>query len=187
MWPCRLHLTGASGTGTTTLGRAIATEQSVPHADADDYFWLPTSPPYTHKRDPVERVRLMEEVFLPRDAWVLSGSVMGWGRPLLGRFDAVVFLTLGPAARLARLHTREALRHGAAVAPGGPQEEAHRAFLEWARGYDDPGFTGRSRGQHDHWLSELPCPVLRLDSDRPVPQLVQAVTGWVEQLPGAEH
>ena len=69
--PCRLFIMGASGTGTTTLGRAIANEWAVPHADADDYFWRPTSPPYRDKRAPSERISLMHEVFLPRSAWVL--------------------------------------------------------------------------------------------------------------------
>ncbi len=32
--PCRLFIMGASGSGTTTLGRAIANEWAVPHADA---------------------------------------------------------------------------------------------------------------------------------------------------------
>ena len=47
---CRLHVTGASGAGTTTLARVIASEWSVPHADVDDYFRVPTSPPYRIKR-----------------------------------------------------------------------------------------------------------------------------------------
>ena len=71
-------VTGASGSGTTTLGRALATDWAVPHADVDDYFWLPTSPAYVEKRPAEDRLRLMEEVFLGRDAWVLTGSVMGW-------------------------------------------------------------------------------------------------------------
>lgn len=43
---CKLHMMGASGSGTTTLARALADHWSVPHADADDYFWVPTDPPY---------------------------------------------------------------------------------------------------------------------------------------------
>ena len=86
----RLLVTGASGTGTTTLGRALADRWSVPHADADDYFWVPTSPPYTEKRPEVERLRLMDEIFLPRSSWVLSGSVMDWGDSVLDVCDGVV-------------------------------------------------------------------------------------------------
>jgi adenylate kinase family enzyme len=46
---CRLLITGASGCGTTTLGRAVADRWGVPHADVDDYFWRPTSPPFVQK------------------------------------------------------------------------------------------------------------------------------------------
>lgn len=52
----RVLIVGASGTGTTTLGRALANEWSVPHADVDDYFWEPTEPPYTTKRGPRSRL-----------------------------------------------------------------------------------------------------------------------------------
>ena len=36
MTPRRVHIIGSSGTGTTTLGRAVAAAWSVPHADTDD-------------------------------------------------------------------------------------------------------------------------------------------------------
>lgn len=176
--PCRLHVTGASGTGTTTLGRALATEWSVPHADADDYFWVPTSPPYTIKREPSERLRLMDEVFVQRDAWVLSGSLMGWGEPLLGRFDAVVFVSVDHDVRMDRLRSREAARYGTLIEPGGDRGAAYREFMDWASGYEDPEFDGRNRARHEEWLSALRCPVLRLDSKRAVDELVADVIGW---------
>jgi adenylate kinase family enzyme len=173
--PCRLHVTGASGTGTTTLGRALASEWSVPHADADDYFWVPTSPPYTTKRDASERLRLMEEVFVGRDAWVLSGSLMGWGDPLVEHFDAVVFLSVTHQVRMDRLHTREVTRYGASVQPGGTREAAYREFMDWANGYEHPDFHGRNRARHEQWLSTLPCPVLSLDSTPCIDDLVAEI------------
>jgi len=85
---------GASGTGTTTLARALADHWAVPHADADDYFWVPSTPPYLDKRPEDERLALMRSVFVPRDAWVLSGSMLGWGENIVDECHAVVFLTL---------------------------------------------------------------------------------------------
>jgi adenylate kinase family enzyme len=181
---CRLHITGASGVGATTLGRAVAGEWSVPHADADDYFWLPTTPPYSVKRPVPERLALMEALFLPRDAWVLSGSVMGWAQALTASFDAVVFLTLEGAARLRRLRVRETARYGAGIEPGGEAVAAHQAFLDWASGYDDPRFPGRSRVQQEEWLSTLTCPVLHLDSAEPVARLVAAIRAWAPEASG---
>jgi len=171
---CRLLITGASGAGTTTLGRALADRWSVPHADVDDYFWLPTSPPYTQKRPEEERLRLMNELFLPRRSWVLSGSVMEWGDSLLAMCDGVVFLTVAAELRMDRLREREVARYGEV------DDDAHRAFFEWARSYDDPMFSGRSRVRHERWLAMASRPVLRLDGAAPVRNLVDAVNLWLD-------
>lgn len=171
----RLHVMGASGAGTTTLARAVADPWAVPHADADDYFWVPSDPPYVTKRPEAERVALMEQVFLPREAWVLSGSMLGWGDEVVARCAAVVFLTLDPDERLRRIETRERVRrHGGAF-----DQTAWAAFLDWARGYDDPAFDGRSRVAHERWLAGLGCPVLRLDSASPPEVLRDEVLAWV--------
>ncbi|WP_169437568.1 hypothetical protein [Longispora albida] len=101
MRACRLHITGASGTGTTCLGQAIADQWSVPHADAD--FWEPSTPPYTTKHPEAERISLMRQIFLPRPSWVLSGAVMGWGDELRPYFDALAYQAL-PLARATQIH-----------------------------------------------------------------------------------
>lgn len=175
MHRCRLHVLGASGSGTTTLARALANHWSVPHADADDYFWLPTNPPFTAKRPEAERRRLMHEVFVPREAWVLSGSMVGWGEEVVDHCDAIVFVTLDPGERLRRLEEREVRRR-----EGRAQHDAAawQAFLTWARGYDDPSFTGRSRVGHEAWLARRRQPVLRLDSLLGVEGLEAEVLGW---------
>ena len=82
MKTCRIHITGASGSGTTTLGRALADRLGVPQHDSDDYYWLPTNPPYREKRPAAERITLMESMFLGRSDWILSGSVGGWAEAM---------------------------------------------------------------------------------------------------------
>lgn len=167
-------MTGASGCGTTTLGRAVADAWAVPHADADDYFWVPTDPPYVAKRPEADRLALMEQVFVPREAWVVSGSMLGWGESVVERCDAVVFLTLNTEERMRRIEARERLRR-----PAGQVYEAVLAdFLTWARSYDDPQFEGRSRARHEEWLAGLSCPVLRLDASRPREALRDLVLAW---------
>ncbi|MEU8685617.1 hypothetical protein ACWC9R_29155 [Streptomyces sp. NPDC001219] len=174
----RLLVTGASGTGSTTLGRSLATLWAVPHADVDDYLWLPSSPPYLHKRPVEERVALMNALFVPRDAWVLSGSLRGWGDGVVAQADAVVFLTVDADTRVERLLHREVVRYGDTIGSGGTHETAHRDFIEWARGYEDTDVPGR-RSKDERWLAGLDLPVLRLDSDQPVERLVTAVTDWL--------
>ena len=96
----RIHVMGASGVGVTTLGRAIADAVAIPHHDADDYFWLPTTPPYRERREIADRLRLMREIFLGRSNWVLSGSIEGWSASIAPLFDLVVFVEAPVEIRL---------------------------------------------------------------------------------------
>jgi len=169
----RIHMTGASGSGVTSLGRALGSVLALPHHDTDDYLWLPTTPPYRELRTVADRMRLMHEMFLPRADWVLSGGLDGWGDELIPLFDLVVFLKTPHDVRMRRLREREAVHFGGdAVAPGGWRHEATESFIEWASHYEDGSREGRSLAKHEAWLATLPCPVLRLDGSRPLEELV---------------
>jgi adenylate kinase family enzyme len=172
MNPCRVLVIGATGSGTTTLGRALADRWSVPHADTDDYLWVPSDPPCVEQREEGRRLELMQELFLPRPAWVLSGSVMGWGEPLLDHIDVLVFCSLDPEIRLERLRAREAVRYGDRICAGGDLETTHQDFLTWAAGYEVPDFPVRSRTLHESWMKRFGGPIVRVDTARPVDELV---------------
>lgn len=159
----------------TSLGRALADALAIPHHDADDYLWRPTTPPYSQMREPADRLRLMREMFLERADWVLSGSLAGWGDPIIPLFDLVIFLYAPSAVRLRRLRAREARHFGAdAVAVGGCRHQATEEFIEWASHYND-GSASRNSALHQEWLAALPCRVLRLDGTRPLSALAEVV------------
>jgi adenylate kinase family enzyme len=171
---------GASGTGVTTLGRALADALAIPHHDTEDYFWQPTIPPYQIKREPAERLRPMQEVFLPRADWVLSGSLEGWGDPVVPHFDLVVFLSTSTELRLQRLRAREARHFGAAaVAPGGWRHRETEEFVE-GRHIMISGIAKAAVSQSIRrgW-PHCPAPFLRLDGSRPLSELVAEVCGAI--------
>jgi adenylate kinase family enzyme len=176
----RIHVMGASGTGTTTLGRALADALALPHHDTDDYFWQPTDPPYRVRRELSDRLRLMQEMFLDRAGWVLSGSVESWGESVSPLFDLVVFVLVPTEVRLKRLRDREARHFGLdAVAPGGWRHQETEDFIEWASHYDDGTREGRHRASHERWLATLKCPVLRVDGTLPIPGLVRQIVAAI--------
>jgi adenylate kinase family enzyme len=158
----RIYITGASCAGVTTLGQNVATLLGARPVDVDDYFWMPTNPPFTTKRPPAERVSLIQQKF-GDDDWVLTGSCMGWGEALITQVDLIVFVVTPTSVRLERLAAREKERFGDRIAPGGDMHGIHVAFREWASQYDDPNFSGRNRAWHEAWLSEQTAPVLRID------------------------
>ncbi|AVE04070.1 AAA family ATPase [Pseudomonas palleroniana] len=158
----RIHITGASCAGVTTLGHALASSLSLRHFDVDDFYWLPTNPPFTTKRAPEERVALIQQRF-GDDNWVLTGSCAEWGDALIKNADLIVFVATPTSVRLERLAAREKQRYGNRLEPGGDVHQIHVAFKEWASRYDDPTFSGRNRARHALWLSKQTVPIVRVD------------------------
>ena len=160
----RIHLVGASGSGTTTLGQALARHLACPHFDTDDYYWVPTEPKFEQIRDRAERQSLLGSDLQRHPAWVLSGSLCGWGDLFMRHFELVIFCAVPSEVRLARLRARERERYGKeAIAPGGRHHAKYEAFIAWASSYDDGPAVERSRRMHEDWLARLSCPVLRLE------------------------
>lgn len=159
-----VHIFGASGSGTTTLGRLIGSLNGWTHLDSDDYFWLPTDPPFTRKRPGAERVTLIQRDMDAAQNVVLSGSLVNWGDVLIPRFTLCIRTVLDPSLRLERLHQREWARFGARIDPGGDMAQTHQEFLDWAARYDDGPVTMRSRALHDQWQKKLTCPVITVDT-----------------------
>lgn len=183
--PDRIHVFGASGTGTTSLGRLISDRHGHQHLDTDDFYWLPTDPPFREKRIPEERLRSLGDAMSKSKGWVLTGSLVGWGDPLLPLFELVVFLSVEPEIRLARLQAREVERYGAdAIAPGGRLHEEHRAFMEWATAYGTGGLEVRSRKLHEAWMHQISCPMIQLETSRPTERLLDELERQVSVLYG---
>ena len=162
----RILLTGASGSGTTTLGRALSEALDIRLFDTDDYFWLPTEPPFQQPRDDESRLAMfLGDLRAVSDA-IVSGSIVGWGAQLEDSFSLIVFLTLSAEIRVPRLHARELAKLG----------RIDQEFLDWAAQYDEGRLPGRSRPRHERWLAERgSTPLLRLDGDLSVEQRVARV------------
>lgn len=170
----RIHVFGASGSGTTTFGRALASRFFVPHHDTDEYYWEPTEIPFSKKRPIASRLDLMESMFLGRSNWVLSGSLVSWSATITPYFELAIFLTLDNTERLKRIQQREVIRCGEdALAPGGSRYTAYQNFMAWNSGYETSAFNGRSRKLHEDWMKTLSCPVIRLDSRSGTSDLVK--------------
>jgi hypothetical protein len=141
--------------------------------DSDDYYWLPTQPPFRQTRDPEVRRDLILADLQQHTSAVISGSVMNWGAEVEDAFSLIVFLTLDAAIRVARLRQREMARLGRVDAE----------FIEWAAQYETGRMPGRSRALHEQWLGKRSGIVLRIDGDLSVEERVARVTSALSNLP----
>ena len=158
-----IHIYGASGSGTSTLGRKISEELGYKFMDTDDYFWLPTNPKYTTKRSKEERLVLMKKDISENDNVVISGSLVDWGDELIPLFTLAIRLVTDTEIRIKRLKIREKKKFGDRIMPGGDMYTHHIEFIEWARKYDTGSVDMRSKAKHDEWQKLLQCKQIVLD------------------------
>lgn len=183
--PARIHVLGASGSGTTSLGALLSAVHGHRHVDVDHFYWLPTDPPYQEARPPAARLARLRSALDASPSWMLTGSLCGWGDPLIPEFDLVVFLAVPTEVRMARLRSREVARYGhEALAPGGRLHATHAAFLDWAQRYDAGGLEMRSRARHESWLSNLRCRVVRLEGAQSLDDRAAALIAAIEDSAG---
>lgn len=158
-----IHIYGASGSGTSTLGRKISEELGYRFMDTDDYFWLPTNPQYTTKRTKEERLALMKRDISENDNVVISGSLVDWGDELIPLFTLVIRLVTDTERRIERIKIREKQKYGDRIMPEGDMYTHHMEFIEWARKYDTGSIDMRSKAKHDEWQKMLLCKQIVLD------------------------
>ncbi|SET13921.1 AAA family ATPase [Paenibacillus sp. NFR01] len=172
----RIHILGASGAGTSTLGEALSCRLQYSHLDTDDFYWAEK---YTRPTAVEPRLERLTSELDRHSGWVLSGSLCGWGDALIPKFDLVIFLRLPPSVRMERLKARESIRYGGDVAPDDERYAALQTFLDWAAAYDTAGPEIRSRALHEAWIAGLTCPVLRLEGDLTVEEEVEAAIKFI--------
>ena len=177
-----IHIFGASGSGTSTLGKKICDELGYRFMDTDDYFWLPTDPKFTAKRDVKERLAMMKKDIQCAENAVISGSLADWGDALIPYFTLAVRLETAADIRISRLLQRERERFGTRIDSGGDMFEQHQDFIAWARAYDTGGPAMRSKAKHDQWQKLLPCKLIELDGADALDTNFEAVRRALKQV-----
>jgi len=179
-----IHVFGPSGSGTTTLGKTMSKKYNLSHFDADDYFWLPTTPPYQKIRNKKERQELLFNSIDETDSWVISGSFCGWGDVFIPYFDLAIYLWVPTTLRIKRLEKREWNEFGQDILPGGIMHQNYKNFIKWASEYDYGGTDMRSKKTHELWMSKLDCRILRIEGDYSIEETLKLVDGKIKKLEG---
>lgn len=178
----KILIFGASGSGTTTLGKELELKSGYSHLDVDDYYWEKTNPPFQKKIPFSIRIENLKADFSRQENVVVSGSLVSWGDDWEHAFDLAVFLRLDPRIRLERLKNREWERYGELLHKDKITQKNSEDFLAWAARYDHPDFEGRSLKIHLEWISKLNYPVLTLDGQLPLEVKVEEVMKFIQGL-----
>lgn len=162
------QVTGAPGSGVTTVGRLLAMRLGCGILDLDDIHWLSTDPPYVEVRSDTEKMTIVRSFLHSNHSRVvISGSLVGWGDELAKFLSGCLYLLCPTATRIDRIREREKKRFASAIEEGGCMHERHMAFMQWAFLYDMRRMVDDVRSQEGDllWLTKLSCPTFLLSSD----------------------
>jgi adenylate kinase family enzyme len=183
----KIHIMGAPGSGVSTLGEAIAKQLSIPFFDADNFVWYTEDAlRYRRRRNTEHRTKLLAEALKSSEAWVLSGSICGWGDGFVEQFDRVIYLNAPSAVRLERIAQREKLRYGAQqIAAGGALYEVYTKFMLWVANYEyasiSPSANLRNAPAEHRWLTQnfTTDQVLRLEAIESESEILNKALHWL--------
>lgn len=182
LFKMKILIFGASGSGTTTLGRELAKTTDFTHLDADNYYWRPTPTPFQEKMPLAERSQMLTNDFEKYENVILTGSMVSWGEQWERAFDLVIFIYLNSKVRIDRLKKREVERYGDKLLTDEQVQRSSDEFIQWAKKYDDPDFTGRSLKVHNDWIKKLSCPVFRIGGEMDLNSKIEKVVQELKKL-----
>jgi adenylate kinase family enzyme len=178
----RIIIFGASGSGTTTLGRSLAEKLAWTFLDADDYYWEKTSPPFQIKIEKEIRNNNLKKDFNSNENVIISGSLVTWSPYWNSAFDLGIFLRIPKAVRMQRLRKREAQRYGDKLMSDQEIIKQSEVFLHWASQYDNEKFEGRSISQHKYWIKSVDFKVFELNGNIANTELVRLVLDKIKEV-----
>jgi adenylate kinase family enzyme len=167
--PLIYQVTGAPGSGVSTVGRLLAAQLGCEFLDLDDVHWRPSEPPYIEERSASEKIAIVSSVLHSPDQWavVVCGSLIGWADEFAKALSGCLYLRCPAGIRIDRILRREKERFSSAIENGGAMHERHMAFMQWASSYDTRRFVVDPRCQEGDllWLAKLSCPTFLLSSN----------------------
>ena len=158
---------GANGSGKSTIGRELARVLNYKFMDHEDYAFEKSEIPYTVKRSREECLRLMLADINEYGSFVLCAVTGDFCEEISSLYDFAVYLSAPHEIRMERIKQRAFERYGERVLEGGDMVERQTAFLDFA--------AKRPLTRIEQWAKTLVCPVMQVDTTKPVFENVELI------------
>ncbi len=160
-----IHIMGASGTGTTSIGAALAKALSYNVIESDFYKWKQTVPAFQEMRPLEESNALLLEQIEKNKNLIIAGSLHA--NPVTFAYiDLIIYLYAPTRVRMRRIKRRDKLMGYNSMKQDESVRRNFKDFLWCAKNYDNLAFDGRSKLSQEYVISSCNAPVIRINTNK---------------------
>lgn len=163
----RIIICGGNGSGKSTLGKALADAMGINFMDNEDYYFPKRESDYKYDH------ALTREEFIPTllndmeqaKDWIFASVKGNYGERIESMFTHAILIDVPKEIRMQRVWDRSYNKFGDKILPGGELYEREHKFFDMVK--------CRTNEDVEKWVSNLSCPVIRVDGTKPVKENVE--------------
>lgn len=174
-----IHVMGASGSGTSTMGEFLAEKLDFNLIESDFYKWQQTDPPFQKMRPIEESNSLLMEQINRRENLIITGSLHA--NPVTFPYiDLIIYLSCPTRIRLKRVKNRDILLGRNSLEAEGDIKENFLGFLELAKNYNKKDLNIRSKSSQNHVIKMSNAKVIKIQTNRKLSKIQEKILKKVE-------
>lgn len=163
----RIIICGGNGSGKSTLGKALADAMGIKFMDNEDYYFPKSGLGYKYD------YALTREEFIPTlqndmeqaEEWIFASVKGNYGERIESMFTHAILIDVPKEVRMQRVWDRSYNKFGDKILPGGELYEREQKFFDMVKSRPDD--------YAEEWVSNLSCPVIRVDGVKSVDENVE--------------
>ncbi len=175
-----IHIMGASGSGTTSLGEYLAKKLDFEVIESDYYKWEQTIPEFQIMRKKEESDRLLIDKIKSSKDLIISGSLHS--NPVTFPYiDLIIYLKCPTKIRMERILKRDKELGRNSLESDGEVKENFLGFLYLAKNYNKLGEDKRSKRSQKIVIKESHAPVIYVNTNKEISILHENILKKVQK------
>ena len=164
---------GLNGSGTSTLGKALAEKLEFYFVDIEDLYFSKETPNYDYSsprtREEVEKLLFSE--IKAHENFVFASVKGDYGENIYPFFRYAVLIGVSKDIRIQRVINRSFQKFGNRMLIGGDLHEQEEKYFDFVK--------SRSENTVEEWIQSMKCPIIRIDGTKSIEENVDFI---IEQL-----
>ncbi len=179
-----IQITGASGSGKTSIGKKLSEILNCNYIDTDDILWLwdKSVQPYTVAINDIESCEKLKQILLNNPSTIASGMFYPWSESLIYMFDLLIVIDTDKEIRRKRIIDREYEMYGNRFKKGGDMYNQFNEFLNWSMSYDTSDDKLGSKKATDEWTKKFNCDILYIDGSKPINENIDIILAKISKI-----